>query len=393
MSQKNKKLRIAMIAACPFPIPRGTPTRIKRMAEALSSLGHEIHIITYHLGERSEDLPYKIHRIPNIPFYKKMDPGPSFLKLFLIDFILSLKIYRILNEYEFDIIHAHHYEGLLTALPSRTLMSIPLLFDIHTLLETELHHYKLLINKGLIKIIGKIMDSILPRFSDSIICVSEEIRDNILKSSEVPSSKVFLVPSGVELDHFKSDPIENNSTLILGYAGNLANYQGIEEMFVAFKHVLMSYPDIKLNIYTDSNPVFFDNITGELLIDKNVHFLPTHYKTLPSQLAQTDILLNPRMEGAGYPQKLLNYMASAKPIVSYSGSSQDIIHGHSGWIIEKDEPKDFAEGIIHLIKDGGLRKRLGNNARKFVEENSNWINKAREIETIYYQLLSNSERI
>jgi len=43
-------LRIAMIAACPFPWPRGTPIRIHRIAEAVARRGHAVHVVTYHLG-------------------------------------------------------------------------------------------------------------------------------------------------------------------------------------------------------------------------------------------------------------------------------------------------------------------------------------------------------
>jgi hypothetical protein len=39
-------LRIAMIAACPFPLGRGTPIRIQRQAETLAARGHEVHVVT-----------------------------------------------------------------------------------------------------------------------------------------------------------------------------------------------------------------------------------------------------------------------------------------------------------------------------------------------------------
>lgn len=36
----SRRYRIAMVAACPFPCPRGTPVRVRRMAEALTARGH-----------------------------------------------------------------------------------------------------------------------------------------------------------------------------------------------------------------------------------------------------------------------------------------------------------------------------------------------------------------
>ena len=49
-------MRIAIVAACPFPLPRGTPVRILRMAEALADRGHEVHVVTYHLELRRGEL-------------------------------------------------------------------------------------------------------------------------------------------------------------------------------------------------------------------------------------------------------------------------------------------------------------------------------------------------
>jgi hypothetical protein len=61
----SRTLRIAMLAACPFPAPRGTPARIRRLAEALTARGHDVQVLAYHHGA-GEALPYPVHRIPEI---------------------------------------------------------------------------------------------------------------------------------------------------------------------------------------------------------------------------------------------------------------------------------------------------------------------------------------
>lgn len=44
------KFNVAMVAACPFPGNRGTPSRILQMAQGLEDLGHTVHVVTYHFG-------------------------------------------------------------------------------------------------------------------------------------------------------------------------------------------------------------------------------------------------------------------------------------------------------------------------------------------------------
>jgi len=82
---------VAVIAACPFPIRGGTPIRILRMAESLAARGHHVEVITYHLGQRVVDLPFAVHRIPRVPTYQRLKPGPSYQKLLLVDPLLAAR--------------------------------------------------------------------------------------------------------------------------------------------------------------------------------------------------------------------------------------------------------------------------------------------------------------
>ena len=57
------RLRVAVVAACPFPYPRGTPVRILRLSEEIAARGHEVHVVTYHLGAGEVSDPIHLHRI------------------------------------------------------------------------------------------------------------------------------------------------------------------------------------------------------------------------------------------------------------------------------------------------------------------------------------------
>ena len=56
-------LRVAMVAACPFPARRGTPLRIERLTDALIARGHEVEVITYHICDEPSTGSYPVHRI------------------------------------------------------------------------------------------------------------------------------------------------------------------------------------------------------------------------------------------------------------------------------------------------------------------------------------------
>ncbi len=384
------KLRIAMVAACPFPYPRGTPVRIYRMAQILSEMGLEVHVITYHLGHREQTSPFITHRIPNLNFYKKMSPGPGILKLLVVDPMLTFKILSLYKKYKFDIIHAHHVEGFLAALPVRFLGNVPIIFDMHTLLATELQYYRLFLHERRLKKIGRFFDGHLPRHADHVIAVTDEIKNKLLTNFTIPSEKISVIPNGIELAHFsqvKAKHETHGKNIILGFAGNFAQYQGLNIMLEAFGVLTQTQPQLRLHLYSNNAIDHYKPLIKRLNIDAQIDIFPSDFRELPEQLAQTDILLNPRPDGAGHPLKLLNYMAAGKPIVSFASSGHFLTHGENAWIVKENSPQAFADGIKHLANNRTIAAELGRNAKNFVGQNFSWQSRGEDLIKIYKQLV------
>ena len=384
-----------MVAACPFPYPRGTPIRIQRMAESLASNGHEVHVAAYHLGESLADTAYVIHRINRIPFYKKFDPGPSVIKLLFVDPLLTLKLIRLVSKFQFDLIYAHHYEGFMGALSARLSGKLPVVFDIHTLLEEELPYYGLPGLRGFMAGIGRIFDTTLPVYADHIVGISEEIVEKVIREAHVAPENTTVISNGVELELFlAAQPDRKRPTderITLAYAGNFARYQGIETMFKALSLLIESNPGINLSLISQNGLDEYQPLIHELGIESRINHIRVPFAELPQQLANADILVNPRFVGAGYPLKLLNYMAAGKPVITMSGTSHKTIHGQTGWVVQGSDPAELAAGIQHLIDNPGLRAKLGANARQYVRENFMWAEKTRQLERIFAGLVSNTE--
>src|SRR5260370_7391006 len=81
-----KRYSIAMVAACPFPANHGTPGAIREMSETLANMGHDVHIVTYPMGQDNIVVRFpKVHRTP--PFRPERDvktrPSPENLLLYI----------------------------------------------------------------------------------------------------------------------------------------------------------------------------------------------------------------------------------------------------------------------------------------------------------------------
>src|SRR3954447_3535670 len=107
-------LKVCVLAACPFPANHGTPGSIRELAEATAERGHDVHVVTYHIGE---DLPVRgvqLHRIPDLTGERNVIVGPTKLRP-LYDLQMVFKTIQVMRRYKLDLIHAHGYESALVA--------------------------------------------------------------------------------------------------------------------------------------------------------------------------------------------------------------------------------------------------------------------------------------
>jgi len=387
----NRPLRIAVVAACPFPLARGTPIRILRLSEALAERGHEVHVLTYHLGSGPVPAALRVHRTKDVPSYQKLSPGPTYAKLLHLDPLLVGLSRRLLRSQSFDVIHAHHYEGLLVAQIARLGRRIPLVYDAHTLLMNELPTYRLGLPYGMKRAISIGLDRLLPAMADHTVCVTQVIADRLVAHTRIDPRKLTVMPNGVEYEHFDPAPYahsERGDHRIVIFTGNLAGYQGIELLLRAFAQVPTHVPDARLVIGSDSSFEPYEELATQLGIRDRIDIVPSpSYDDLPRLLAGADVAVNPRVDCDGLPVKLLNYMASGRPVVSFDSSAPGVVHGQTGWLAPSGNIAALAEGIVSLLNDRELAAGLGQAGRQYVATHCSWPIAAQRCEAIYRQLL------
>jgi hypothetical protein len=74
-----------MVAACPYPARRGTPIRIRRLAEGMVALGHQVHVVTHHFGSGDSDSTLRYTEFPRSVDIAGFRLGPTWVKLGLLD--------------------------------------------------------------------------------------------------------------------------------------------------------------------------------------------------------------------------------------------------------------------------------------------------------------------
>ena len=86
---------------------------------------------------------------------------------------------------------------------------------------------------------------------------------------------------------------------------------------------------------------------------------------------------------------ILEAMRSGLPPVAtrVSGHPEAIRDGENGFLVDLDSPKMMAERCLWVLRDRGLRERLGQAARNTAREKFGFERQAREYIEIYQRLV------
>jgi glycosyltransferase involved in cell wall biosynthesis len=382
------RLRVAVVAACPFPWPRGTPIRIERIADAVARRGHDVHVVTYHLGEVPAGSPFRIHRIRDVPAYRRTGPGPTLRKLFQLDPMLAGLLRRLHGEMRFDVVHAHHYEGLLVA--SHAVRDAPIVYDAHTLLANELPAYPLGVPRRCVRALAPWLDRHLPRRADRVIAVSETIANALSSAGASSPDRLHIIQNGVEWQRFPGDVPAGPDRSTVIFTGNLAPYQGVDFMLEAFARLHARRPDARLMIVTDSPFEPFEPLTRRLGVWGAIEVRRAAFAEQPALLAGATAAINPRIRCDGIPQKLLNYMAAGMPIASFESSAGPLRHEVTGLRVPDGDAAAMAGALERLLVDRALGRALGEAAREQARREFSWDQVACRVEQVYRSALESA---
>lgn len=361
------RVPVAMVAACPFPANRGTPIRIQQMGEALHDLGYDVHVVTYHLGTDRPIRGMTVHRTRGLGFYKNFGAGPNYSKLMLLDPLVVGRLIRVVKKHGIRVIHAHHFEGALCALVVKKLLGgVKVIYDAHTSLRDELMDYNFRLPRMFKKVASGILDAGIPRWSDHVITVSEQLHEFIVGCG-IPDRKVSVIPMGVNKGEFLSVPREEarakhrfgeHPTIL--YTGNLAPFQGVHHLLRAMRIVARELADARLVIVGHATG-HYERMVERLEISDRVEFVGERpFDQVREFLAGADVVVLPRDNCVGFPLKLLNYMAAGKAIVAFKGGSRDVLrHLENGYVAQDGDEEAFARGIIHCLTDPRFSARMG----------------------------------
>ncbi len=382
-------LRILLIAPQPFYVERGTPIAVRHLAEALCDQGHQVDLLTTHLGEDITYAGLTIHRAKAVGFVKSLPIGFSPAKL-VVDAAIGAKMLGLLKANTFDVIHAVE-EAVFLALAAKPFSKAKLVYDMDSVLSDQM------IEKfPRIGWLGRGFEAFekrAVRASNLVLPVCEAIADRARQWTDGPVRILpDIAPDRPDTGgHVPSIRQADGGRPLALYVGNLDHYQGIDLLLDAVaKLTPEKRPDLAIiGGSNDAIAHYAEKSAGAGIAD-TVRFLgPRPLSDLMHYLIQADILCSPRTKGVNTPMKVYAYMASGRPIVATDILSHtQVLDGQCAFLAQPD-PESYALALSRAIGNPEESRKIGARAAQ-IAKHSYGLARFRERLSSAYSTLTSS---
>lgn len=277
------------------------------------------------------------------------------------DLAIIPRLRRLLKEKDIKILHTHNYSswlyGIIAALGIKGLRHV---HTEHSNVERKRRAFA---------------ERMLSYFTDSIICVSEDVKRSMVEKQGISSHRISVVYNGVDTERFYPDYVKRNvyrdklgikqDAPVIGIVARLTPIKDHKTLLKAFSKFLNNIPEAILLIVGDGE--LRDKLKNEatgLSLNSNVVFLGER-KDIPDLLNVMDVFVLSSLN-EGHNIALLEAMSTALPVVATNvgGSREVVLDGITGYLISPEDPQAISNKLTHIIKDKICLSEMGRITRE-----------------------------
>ncbi len=397
-------MKVAFLFLHPFSSSLGSTVRLRELTIHLNKLNVESFILTPY--EDSQNLSEGVKVVSVASFLQKHGLGKYYYKLtkfvyynsFFIKHFLTSKtvqsrfakstassIVKALKLNPVKIIQVEQDFALPIGIEVKKRTELPLIADLHNITSEEL------VASGAIKKNGKEFHKLQEMLKhnlaevDAIVVVSDLMKEYIINNYDIPPNRVYVVPPGAEPREITKNA--NNPPKVV-YSG-LVTFREHVNLFVKSMPIIQEkINDVKFFI-TDKGEDLkkIKKLAKELDVNPVFFWYPKK-EDFTNFLSSCDIAVLPSSgdyaRRLGTPVKLFDYLSVGLPVVANNvGSWSNIIREANVGLLTPDNPSDFAEAIVKLIKNSKLMNEFSVNGMNLVKEKYNWNASSKVLMAIY----------
>jgi glycosyltransferase involved in cell wall biosynthesis len=382
-------MRVLMVAPTPFFGDRGCHIRILEEVRALRGLGVETLVATYAVGRDHPEVP--TIRAARLPWVRTLPVGFSPHRPYLDTLLLATTL-RAARRFRPDILHGHLHEGAAIASIAGRLVGRPAVADLQGSVAGEMIAHGHLPAGGPLPAALRQLERWVLHWPARLLPSSANFARELLEVWRLPPSRVVLLADGIDPDFIRPRPAPDHLRETLGlvgkrvvlYLGVLTEYQGIDDLLLAWPRVMAEVPDAHLLIVGHPNVERYRARAAELAPAGSVTLTGrVDYEKTPDYLALGDVGVSAKHVSTEANGKLLNYMAMGLAAVAYDGPVSRELLGEAGVFAPMRDVPALAAALAGLLRNPHEQKLRGQALRERVVTHFGWPALGRRLVDVY----------
>ncbi len=386
-------MRILFVTLEDLSRHKGSVVHVKEVVEGLRRLGHHVDLIgcSSNRFDRADHF-YNLNNIP--PFILrslrlKRQPHIASL-LFLFGCLI-----KILPQY--DMIYAREFHAVIIAQLARLFFRKKLVFEMNGIASEEWRLKRDSFLNHIFVSLVRIAERMATRYSERIIVVAPKIKLYIIQKFNCPSDKIKVIANGVNTKQFypihdlpvllewkKRFGIKSDDTVI-AYVGNLAPWQGIDDLLEIFFRLRSKNKNLKFLIVGEGvlKPLLLKKVRRSKYDGDIVFTDMVDHEEIPFVINLADICVAPLRVMTGSPIKVFEYMACGKPVIASRIEGLEFIEAEgAGRLVTPEDRMGLEEALAELIEEPGKRAEMGRRGMQIARERFSWESRVVEIEDL-----------
>ena len=371
----------------------GAALHVLQLAQEQSRRGHDVVVVagTLAAGEESmeyvaDELGVELHRLPVLQ--RELSPRA--------DSAAILALRRIIGERRPDVLHTHTAKagatGRLAALISGRARPRAI---VHTYHGHVLSGY---FSRRWERVF-RLIERLLAYTSGTLVAVSEEVRDDLVRFGVARADRFTVVPYGFDLPAWSDTDQESRrelrgeigageETFVVGWAGRLTAIKRPLDLIRTLRALLDADVDTLLVLVGDGEDrADVEALAAELGVADRCRLVGFQKSIRPWYASFDALLLTSANEGT--PVVAIEALAAARPVVATraGGTGTVVRNGESGYLEAIGDTTALADRLAALARDPALRRRMGATGAEDVRARFAVGRMADEVEAIYDHLL------
>jgi len=372
---------LIIVENLPSPFDR----RVWQEATTLSQAGYQVSIIC----PTGKGYEKKYEEVDGINIYRHDLPtegkGPlgyaaEYSAALFWEFVLAWRVFLTKG---FDAIHAcNPPDNIFLIGAFFKLFGKKFLFDHHDI-NPELYEAKFG-KRDLFYRLMLLWERLTFHFADASIATNESYKKIAIERGNMTPDRVFVVRSGPKLDRLKIIPpveaLKKGRKFLVGYVGVMGEQEGIDVLLRSIRHLVHDLGRTDIHFGLVGGGTSLDDMQTYAR-ELGVHDYVTFTGRVPDRkllemLNTADVCVNPdlanEMNDKSTMNKIMEYMALGKPIVQFDLTEGRFSAQGASLYAKKNDHIDFADKILQLIDDEGLRAAMGRLGRERVTNELEW---------------------